>query len=872
MRNRHEDQTLNSDLLDGYNSKSRKGKVSIHSVSLFAAITFILSLLILFVTLKTFNGLLPRPLEVIHERNNPDAFISERAIHDLKLLSSLGPRVTGSYENEALAVNFFKREIAFINQRTHRNQKLEVDLQTVSGSYFLNLKSNPEIHAYSKVQNIVVRLHGKSSSHSLLLNSHFDTVPRSPGGSDDGINCVIMLEILRKLSRSPERLQHNVIFLFNGAEELGLKAAHGFITKHKWANQVRAVINLDAGGAGGKEHLFQISNKQPWIFNYYKQLPHPNAHVVGEELFQSGIIPSDTDYRIFRDFGDVSGLDFAFVSNGYRYHTKYDDFYNIPNGTYQHAGENLLKLTKLMGNALDLPTTDSESEKFVYYDFFGYFIHYKGSVAVVLNVIVSVVSIALAVRSCMDFGVGTRYILCTFASILLGWFSSAAFVALTATIIDLLKSTMSWYGNQWFVFGLYVVPTLTCCCGSILLWNYYNETLNLSLAAQTQLQLHTVRCIWTLLLLLGTYFEIRSVSLLLVPIIFQNAVFIVVQALGLQYSVKKWQLIYIFGTITSCLYLMNVWQLLSTVLIPVCGRIGSDKNPEFIIGMYTCLSTILTLSCYVPFITLVNNSSAVIKLFLGVFLTSFLVITITPLGFPYSDNLDSPTPQRFWIFHTSRTFRNNSNHIVKKNSGFFILNWDRNGPYSLMNNVKSSSRIKSIADDCDDALFCGLPLANGRVLGIKHENTWIPAAQPIIHEPTDLKLILKSKIADTIVRFNFSVTGPSHMHIALSAKPNTTLMSTSLVDRLPENPIIWNNKPTYVIMHMWGVESTPLLFTLDFKVPKYWEGPIMDIAVVGHCVHDRTNVKTPQFVQFLNEFPKWADVTPYLTTYDSWVY
>lgn len=52
----------------------------------------------------------------------------------------MGPRVSGSYNNEVLAANFLKREINFIQQLAHQNQRIYADVQIVSGAYWLGFK------------------------------------------------------------------------------------------------------------------------------------------------------------------------------------------------------------------------------------------------------------------------------------------------------------------------------------------------------------------------------------------------------------------------------------------------------------------------------------------------------------------------------------------------------------------------------------------------------------------------------------------------------------------------------------------------------------------------------------------------------------
>lgn len=211
------------------------------------------------------NHHLPTPLLHKDIENHPNEFIAERAMDRLVKLTDIGPRVAGSYENEVLAVKVLKDEIDEIIKEAKSIHSIEVDIQKYSGSFpleFLDGLTN----VYRNVQDVIVKFGPrKNSGHSLLMNCHFDSVVDSPGGSDDGAGCAIMLEILKVLSMSDLQLKNNIIFLFNGAEENLMHGSHGFITQHPWAKEIRAFINLEACGAGGREVLFQSGPNSPWI-------------------------------------------------------------------------------------------------------------------------------------------------------------------------------------------------------------------------------------------------------------------------------------------------------------------------------------------------------------------------------------------------------------------------------------------------------------------------------------------------------------------------------------------------------------------------------------------------------------------------------
>lgn len=108
-------------------------------------------------------------------------FSEERARNFVVELSSIGPKPTGSYENEVVAVDYIIRQLNYVKAHVTRANKLDIDIQKTSGCFPLTFKDGM-ISCYHDVKNIVARIGPqKSTNKSLLINCHFDSVPTSPG-------------------------------------------------------------------------------------------------------------------------------------------------------------------------------------------------------------------------------------------------------------------------------------------------------------------------------------------------------------------------------------------------------------------------------------------------------------------------------------------------------------------------------------------------------------------------------------------------------------------------------------------------------------------------------------------------------------------
>ncbi|TFK20267.1 hypothetical protein FA15DRAFT_673638 [Coprinopsis marcescibilis] len=270
------------------------------------------------------------------------------------LSEDIGYRTVGTKEH-ALGdawlfnqVQLFQEECESIVYSTGRQLECEIWRQQGGGSHRFDMMGKRLYKTYVNLTNIIVRISDgtdEGKQHALLVNSHLDSTLPSPGAADDGISVGVMLDSMRVLLHTPDwSPKHAVIFLFNNAEESLQDGSHLYATQHPTASTARAVINLEAAGTTGRELLFQATSDE--MINAYSHVPRPYGTVFANDIFSSGILLSDTDFRQFEEYMRIPGLDMAIVGNSYLYHMRKDLVENIEVGVAQHMGENTLALIK----------------------------------------------------------------------------------------------------------------------------------------------------------------------------------------------------------------------------------------------------------------------------------------------------------------------------------------------------------------------------------------------------------------------------------------------------------------------------------------------------------------------------------------------
>ncbi|XP_017039283.1 endoplasmic reticulum metallopeptidase 1-like [Drosophila ficusphila] len=857
----------------------RKGHVRHHRLSWYYAPSFLLLWLALFYAIVfPLYYRLPDRVTLSEKSLHPGEFVAEQAQKYLHTYDRIGPKVTGSYANEVTTVEFLVNETEKIRAEMRSDlYEFEIDVQSPTGGYVFN----DMVNMYQGIHNVIVKLSSKSSASEsyLLLNSHFDSKPGSPGSGDDGTMVVVMLEVLRQMSISATPFEHPIVFLFNGAEENPLQGSHGFITQHKWAANCKAFINLEVGGSGGRDLLFQSGPNNPWLMKYYRQhAKHPFATTMAEEIFQSGILPSDSDFRIFRDFGYIPGLDIAQVENGYVYHTAFDTYEAVPGRSIQNSGNNVLALVRAYSNASELNGTESDDGHAVFFDFLGlFFVYYTETTGIVMNCLVGVISLVLVGCSLWRMTrqsekVSIAQISIWFLIILglhvVGFLLCICLPLLMAVIFDAGSRSLTYFANKWLMFGLFVCPAVIGLVLPLTLYYTLKPNDKLSHPYLLQLSLHAHLVVQALLALILTAMGLRSQYLCLISMIFYGGALLINLASTLHDRGYFWALIVLCLQVLPFSYFCYLFYMFLVIFIPVLGRNGANSNPDLIVALLCGVCVFFALGYAAQLINMLRWPKLIL-LGLGVVTFIFCMIAVSGVGFPYRAKTNV---MRANCLHTRRIIYEFDGSVSRDDSGYYFDYQDRRSFDPLQDSELDLTGLEPVANYCDDYVMCGVPCFYYSWCKWRFWDGWLPR-KTAVNMPGELTLEFLGKTvleSGTVARFEFELSGPPHMNVFVQPVGTAKVEDWSFVRKMLDEPEEF--QPPYQIFFSYGTDSTPLKFSIDMeKSDGRFDEPTLELAAVGHWV-SYDYERDSEAKEFVAAFPNYVHVMEWPSIFKRYVF
>ncbi len=490
-------------------------------------------------------------------------FSAERAWKVLSYLAdTIGYRVSGTPGA--------RRAESYLVARLREVPGAEVEVQEVSGAR----ATGRGVIGYT-LRNVLARIPGRSSE-AILLSAHYDSPVESVGAGDDGVAAASLVEIVRALAAGP-KLENSIIVIINDGEEQGLLGSHGFV-KHPWFRDVRAFVNLESAGPHGKAILFQAGVGGGWLVSAYaRSVPYPYGTVLGQDIFQSGAIPSDTDFRIYRDFGQLVGLDIALYRGGWTYHTQRDRTWNVSPGSVQQMGENALALAREL--ASDSITARAGGGHPVYYDVLGLFMLDYGqrtalviaATAIALAIVALVMAVARGVTTVR--ATALAFLALAASAVVAG----VAAVALGAGAAYLAGRPMSWYAHPWWGVSAFAIASLAGALAVQWAADGWRE----ADPARRALAAHgALLVLWAIAL---AFLSIQRIGSAYIALWWVAGLALALLASTLDGG-RRWQLWFAVGAIPAGLLTLQLLVLLAMLFVPVFGRLPLAIAPDLVLA------------------------------------------------------------------------------------------------------------------------------------------------------------------------------------------------------------------------------------------------------------------------------------------------
>ena len=331
-------------------------------------------------------------------KDSDDWFSAERAFQHIEVIAQKQHSVFNLHEIEEVR-NYLEEKIdAFANVRWERVKHAQIEVY--------NHKTRER--EWIDVDNIYAEIPGASGTYMLLM-SHFDSCPYKEkygvategayGAADDGYGMAAMLEIMRLLNdyAATNTLVNGVKFAFTDAEEVALGGAKALVHEYAhWLNDVNIVLNLEARGNKGPLYMFQTSDKNYKLIDFYSRSRLPFSFSVAADVYKH--LPNDTDFTPFLNEG-YAGLNFSTLNSLKYYHTPEDNLDNADKAALQFYGEQIYPLVKQYIDSERYSGNDyfvSNSNAVFFTLFPGVLVFYPQAASWALTVIATLCAVVLA--------------------------------------------------------------------------------------------------------------------------------------------------------------------------------------------------------------------------------------------------------------------------------------------------------------------------------------------------------------------------------------------------------------------------------------------------------------------------------------------
>lgn len=274
--------------------------------------------------------------------------------------------VTGEVPPDQFSAGRAMRDLAVVAAEPHpigSPAQREVREHLVAQARSLALPVEVQHDVVSGARNVIVRLDGaRDTGWDVLLTSHYDSAPGTPGASDDGISVAAMIETMRVL-RASEPVDNDVVLLFTDGEERGQTGIAAFVADDRAAERVGVAFAFEALPESGGTVLRTTTPGDAWLVEELADASLPVFTTSAVNV--SDRARSGNDFAAFAPAGIVAG-EFLTQGDRVRYHNAGDDVAAVDPGVVQDHGETMLALARHFGG-LDLGSARESDHDLVFF-------------------------------------------------------------------------------------------------------------------------------------------------------------------------------------------------------------------------------------------------------------------------------------------------------------------------------------------------------------------------------------------------------------------------------------------------------------------------------------------------------------------------